>query len=351
MTNIDNNIPVPEKKPRKTRTPRKSAAAKESPASGLIAALEFVSNAQQKEGAAYQTHCRIESNWLCAFNGVVAIGTPIIEDLKACPRTFSLLAALNKCKTKLAITQLNESVIRINSERFQVSIDCLPFEQVATSWPDPKIANISNSVKEALETIAWLATENSQHAFCAGVLLQANSAIATNRHVICEFWHGNDLPPELLIPKQSIVALSKIKKNINGFGYTPGNSATFWFEDGSYLKTQLFNDKFPQCAHILDKVKTANKINVPENFYEAVETVSTFSKDKFVHFKHDKLCSNDEVDLGANFELFGFPENVRFNSEYLLSVKEHFDNVHMLNESPQIFFSKGMLRGVIIGGV
>ena len=75
-------------------------------------------------------------------------------------------------------------------------------------------AVIDDRIKAAFEAVLPLATDGAQHAHLAAVLLQSGSAVATNGHVLAEYWHGIDLPP-MLIPKASAVAILKAGKGKN----------------------------------------------------------------------------------------------------------------------------------------
>jgi hypothetical protein len=348
MTDIQTNVAPPTEKPKRKRAV-KGSAKKENPAATLIAALEHVAIAQRKEGTPYQTHCRLANHWAMAFDGLLSVGVPIAEDLAACPNTTQLQHALTKVGATLSISQLSEGQLRISSERFKATIDCAPTDAVSSGWPDQYVAPINDEVRKALEAVAWLVTEGADQPYLAGVLLQANSAVATNGHVICEYWHGCDLPPDMLIPKAAINALGKVKKKLTGFGYTPGNSATFWFEDGSYLKTQLFNGRYVPYTQIFDRANGVPAMPMPAEFFTALEAVAPFSKNKFIHFHADKLCSNIDTEQGASFDLPGLPGGMTFNAEYLKHIADYFDNVQFPTPS-QLNFAKGSLRGAMMGG-
>ena len=65
--------------------------------------------------------------------------------------------------------------------------------------------------------------------------------------MLMEAWHGLDLPPNVPLPKQFVAALVKQKKNLTGFGFSR-SSATFYFEDGCWLRTQLYSDEWPDVS-------------------------------------------------------------------------------------------------------
>ena len=75
-----------------SRAPRsKSTVSK----SSLLTALEFCSCVSEKLGAPYETHIGLRGNWAIAFNGIVAAGSPIAEDIIAYPHNLMLIEALS----------------------------------------------------------------------------------------------------------------------------------------------------------------------------------------------------------------------------------------------------------------
>lgn len=350
MTKIEIEDDVPpvaqgqKKAARRARKPK--ANPNPSGAQQLIKALQFVGMAQKATGTNYQTHCLINRQWCVAFDGVLTIGTKIEEDVTACPKTADLLAALQKCGQTVAISQLNEFVLSIRSEKFKASINCIKFEDMPLSFPDPPIAAISNELRAGFEACAWLAQEGAQDAFCACLLLQANSVVATNRAVLLEYWHGIDLPPGLLIPKAAAVALSKIGKNLSRFGYSD-TSATFYFDDESFLKTQLFKDRYPQYQKIYEQ-RQGDVWPLPADFFAGVEAVADFSDSKFVFLRGDKIQSHEHEEQGATYDIKGIPQRMSFNHEYLRALAPHFKNVVFTQKAA--YFQNEKVRGALMGG-
>lgn len=348
MTDIENNVPLPPEGQKKAaaKRARKKPAKEASGAQQLIKALQFVGPAQKPQGTTYQTHCLINQHWCVAFDGVLTLGTKVEEDITACPKSSDLLAALQKCGQTVAISQLSDFVLSIRSDKFKASINCVKFEDMPLSYPDPPIAAISDELKAGFEACGWLAQEGAQDAFVASILLQSGSVVATNRHVIVEYWHGIDLPPGLLIPKAAAVALTKIQKPLARFGFSEA-SATFYFDDESFLKTQLFKDRFPNYQKVFDGMK-GDIWPLPTDFFAAVEAVAEFSESKFIFLRGDKIQSHEAEEQGATYDLNGIPERMSFNYEYLKQVAPYFKNVVFANGGA--YFQSDKVRGAIMGG-
>ena len=359
-TQIDNNVPIPtdeapavESKPEaKPEAPKKKHRARRTkttavnPAASLLAALKFVAVAQKKAGTVQQQFGVISGNWAAASNGVLTVATKVEEDLSACPHTYQLIDALSKVGEDLSITQLSPTSLAVVSGAFRALIPCVGFGDVGITGPDERCAVIDDRIKSAFEAVLPLATDGAQHSHLAAVLLQSGSAVATNGHVLAEYWHGIDLPP-MLIPKASAVAILKAGKALTGFGYS-GPSATFWFEDDSFIKTQLFAEQFPNYQPLFE-CEGLNPWPVPDEFYKAVRSIESFSRSGVVYFENGMLASNEQETEASTYKIEGLPEGMGFNAKYLLMVESSFKNVHFDESSNKAFFFGENVRGVIMG--
>lgn len=301
-----------------TRKPKKEAVTNE-----LLDALKFISTAQHSEGTVMQTHCRISGGTIVGFDGGLTIGKLIEKGLNVCPHTNLLIAALSKCTEAVSITELETGRISVKSGKFTARVPCAPYDDIPASEPDSPCATLTDDLKRALRAVVGLADPSAQEPFACGVLVQANTVVTTNRHVLLEAWHGIDLPPGLLIPKPAITAICKHEKALTKFGFSH-NSVTFYFEDDSFIKSQLFMSDFPKYERILNV--DSNPVDLPKSFYEAIESVAPFVE-KAVFLKPGRISSSKIDDDGANFEVEGLDVTAAFNIDYLKLIQPHMQKV------------------------
>lgn len=356
-TKLETGVPLPpevEQEPqveeqteakKKPRARRKKAEVS-SVAASLVAGLKFVAVAQKKVGTVPQQFCGISGNWVVACNGVMMVGTKVEDDLTACPHTFQFIDALAKCGQELSITQLSANTLSVKSDKFKALIPCVGFDELELPQPDPQIAAIDDRIKAAFEAVACLATDGAPNAVHAALLLQSGTAVATNGFALLEYWHGIDLPPGMLIPKASAVAVAKAGKSLTGFGYS-GASATFWFEDGSFIKTQLFGERYPHYGQILN-VET-NPWPLPDEFFKAVHAVESFSKNGIVYFDNGFMSSREDEAEATTYKVEGLPEGMGFQAKYLTTLEHAFKTAHFDKESNKVFFFGDSVRGVLMG--
>lgn len=349
--------PAPAAKPKRARAKAATAAKGKTapnPAATLIAAVKFISVAQAKNGTVAETYCHIAHNWAAASNGVLTVATKIEEDLQACPQTSTFLDALNRVDTDLQITQISQGFLSVASGDFRGVIPCAPFEQVPITPPDEPVAGIDDRLKQAFEAVLKVPNDSSPHPEYAGVLLQGGSVVATNGAVIFEYWHGIDLPPNLLLPKVALQAVLKSGKKLERLGFSP-SSVTFWFEDGSFIKTQTFAAQFPAYKNVIE-CNYGDMWPVPDNFFKAVEAVASFSDGGLVYFKNGQVVSNPNDETPSFYRIEGLPEGVGFDGKYIAMIEGRASRLLFQdedptgrNEIPRLFFVGNDLRGVIAG--
>jgi hypothetical protein len=331
---------------------QRNGAAPEPP--GILGAIKFISAAAKEIGAPFETHCVLGNHWAIATNGVVSIGHAIVEEIIAYPHTHRLIDALARCTAGYTVTQLDAGRLAVTAGKFRAIVPCIEPALAQLPFPDPPVAAIDDRLRVALETAGVLAAESAQHVLTASVLLQGGSAIGTNRHVIFECWHGIDLPPGLVIPKSAIVALSKTSKPLAQFGFSP-TSVTFYFDDQSWLKTQLYSEPWPAKAGDILNI-TVNTWPFPANFWEAIAAVEPFAEEGKLHFTASSVRTHSSADVGAAFELTGVPDGVILSADYLDLIKPYAKSVDFKVQSGRedkggymLVFYGDNIRGAIAG--
>jgi hypothetical protein len=296
---------------------RQPRSAKTENKSKLLDALQFCSVVSEKVGAPFETHIGLRNKWAVAFNGIVAAGAPIDEDIVVHSHNLLLIEALSKCEESYSLTQLANGRLSIRSGKFKAEVPCLDPALMQEASPDPFIVGIDNKFRDAVEAVGVLASENAQHVLTASVLMNGASVISTNRVMIMEHWHGLDLPPNIPLPKEFVKALVSVKKNLTGFGFS-NCSATFYFEDGCWLRTQLYAEAWPDVSRILEL--KANLWTIDANFFKALSAVAPFSENGQVYSDTNLLMSHAENN-GASYEVAGLPKGFVYPIKQLLMLK------------------------------
>lgn len=328
---------------------RKQASGKkaENPAAGLLAALKFVSVAQKKSGPVETQFCRIFGGFVTATNGVLTAGARVEEDLQTCPHTMQMIAALSKVAGDVSIVQLSENALSVASGSLRALVPCVTFAQLPQVMPDESCATIDDRIKTAFADVSGLATEGAPNATYAAVLLQAQTAVATNGAALLEAWHGIDLPPGMMLPKCAAVAVAKAKPSLQGFGFSQ-SSATFWFEDGSFIKSQLYAERFPNYVPLIE-VENLNLWPMPDDLFIGIKAIEQFVESGNVFFDGDSIASSAQAELASSYKIEGLPERMGFNLKLLLQVEHAFKKAHFLPSENKVVFYGDNVRGVLMG--
>lgn len=316
----------------------------ESSAANLIDGLKFISIAQKEKGEPRQTHCILGNGWIVASDGGISAGCRIEDDISAVPHTRRMMAALQKATGSISIVQLPTGRLSIKGGKFSTLVPCQDIADMPNIAPDPQIALLTNEIKKGFAACAVLANENATEPYRAGVLLQANSVVGTNGHALIEYWHGVDLPPGLMIPKASAIAVANCQKNLVGLGFTD-RSVTFHFEDFSFIKTQLFNDTFPDYARLLNK--ECDPWPIPEDFYIAIDTIEEFSDTGLLYFDNNLMKTSRNIGEGATYEVAGLVGGMGFNHKYLKMVQPEFKKAAFNPVGQEVLFFGDVSRGIV----
>jgi hypothetical protein len=347
MSWTTNPTPEPETISEPPKKKHRARRKKSTAATGLLDALKFLKNCQKKSGTVQENYCCMSANWAAASNGIVTIGTKIHENLEACPQTFQLEEALKEVGDDLSMTQLSDDKLCVTSGDFRALVPCVELEALCITEPDPNIAEIDERLRVAMVVTAPLADEKSDEAQKASLLVQSGSIVGTNYKGLIEYWHGIDLP-QMLVPKVAIKAILKTKKRLTGFGYS-GTTATFWFEDESYIKTKLYEYRKMNYECLFNYDESLLEMELPIEFFKAVKALEPFLIDGTVCFK-DVALASDELEEGSSYKLEGLPEGLKFKVNYLKLFEKNFTRAIFDSEKAIGYFygenCRGVLRGV-----
>ena len=335
----------------KPRNPRKKATSKT--AEGLMKAVAFVRGATDPDKFEYSKFVKMSNNWLVAYDGTVAAGHPIEEDATVCPHLARLSDAILKAGATLAMSVGDGGRLTVAGERLKAVVPCLPLESLPPVFPDAPCAVIDDRLKEGFDAVTKLAKEDAEKVYEMSVLLRANTVVGCNGALALEYWHGIDLPPGLAIPQKAAKLIAKSTLKLEKFGFTWGRSATFYFEGGAWIRTQLFAEEWPDIDAVLNA--PSDPVEVP-GLFEALEAVTSFSEDGAVHFHEDKLkstyaASNESGPVyGASYELPGLRAGTHVAAKLLKLAEPAAKKIdYTTHDDKLVFYNvEANLRGVLM---
>lgn len=318
----------------------------------FLETLRFISLVTKDAGTLAETHVILSNKTAVAFNGIVAAGCYIEEDLYAAPHSHTMVSAISKCGEHISINTLDGNRLAIKSNKFKVMVSCIDPISITGANPDPNQYVLSENFKIALSSVGVLANEDAQTVATQSILMAGQSVISTSGVVLFEYWHGIDLPNGIALPKSVITPIVKSGKKLIGFGHSD-TSATFWFEDNSWIRTQLYKEPWPDLSAIL--AIQPNLLSIPKDFWPAVDAVSTFSPDGLLYFESGQLKSHASEGHGATHDVAGLPRGLIYSAKQLALIKPYAEKIDFLAPGPHgskcLYFVGGMMRGVLAGRV
>lgn len=296
------------------------------PSSELLTAIKALSPVLKEGGSASETHIVLHNGFAIASNGVMAIGEKVEHDLMACPNAALFAAALSKCSDSLSITQL-EHKLSITSGKFRALVPCLPFENLPRVLPDASCSPLDDRLKASLIEASTVGSDE-ETALTASLLMGNGSVIASDTKVILESWHGCSTPV-LVLPK----SFAKLCKNrtFHSFGFS-NNSFTVYSENGSWVKTQLWDYQWPDVKSILDV--PCNPLSIPEDLWIALNAIEDFADEGWAYSREGKLWSHKANELGASYDCYGMPPDVIFSIAQLQAMKSWAKKIDFFATAP-----------------
>lgn len=348
---IEDNVEAPGEAPKPRRGRKPTTAKRASQAEALEAALAFVSPVESSLYD-YAQHVNLNGNMAIMYNGQIAAGHPIVEELTVCPQLTKLKAALKHCGKSLALTETEAGQLSIKGEKLRVLVPCFPLEMLLQMKPDaPLITGDYNKLKEAFKVCSTLANENATRVIEASLLLNPNTCTGTNGHCLIQYWHGiAELPPEIVLPKLFCTAIASCPKNITGLGGSE-SSFTVWFEGGAWLKTQVYSDKWPNLSNVID-IASEPKPIAPE-LESAIVAIEPFLEGEInrVVFKDNCIQTNESDKTGAQYIVPGLIGGKCFNAKYLKIIAGYINQIDLTTYDDKALFFGGELTNPIRGAI
>lgn len=328
--------------------PRKPRAATKQ-LSAFSDAIAFCASILSDKGTISETHLRISNGQATAFNGTLAIGIKCESDITACPQSRMLTEALSKCGQQIAITQLDNR-LSIRSDKFRAFVPCIDPVLLSTPTPDAPQVDVDDKLKTALSIAGELANENSERINDVSVLLDQGSVISSmGSGCILQYWHGFNLSPSLSIPKALCSRLAKINKPLAKFGCNQF-SCTFYFTDGSWLKSQLYADRWPDVSSVFECQHDLQPF--PVDFWDALAAVAPFGEGLVYWDGKGRLSSHAQEGAGASFDLPGYRGSSWCFPARQLALLKAFSVADFQAQGlrgPVLYAASGMARAIIAG--
>lgn len=314
----------------------------------MIDALKFVKGAvAKKDFVPALTHFKISGGRIMGYNGRISLSSPIDLDVEVYPRAIPFVKAIQSCKESVAINLTKAGRLSIKSGKFRAYIECLT-ENYPEFEPEGELLDLPDNFIPALKKLTPIIGDDASRPWATGVLLRGHSAFATNNVILAEYWLGTLFPYELNIPGKTIQELIRLGEPPTQVQVAK-DSMTFHFPGERWLRTQLKDANWPNLEKVLNAESTQKEI--PDGFYEAVETAKHFSDDLERIYFHSGGLGTTPVgqEEGAHVEVPGLHGAGIYNAKHLMVLRELATTIDFESyPRPSLFFGV-RVRGAIIG--
>lgn len=317
----------------------------------MIDALKFVQGAISNRSVISPelTHYRIANERIVAYNGHLALSSPIPLDITACPKADLFYKAIQACSTKTAISMTPNGRLSISSGTFRAYIPCLD-DVFFDAQPQGTVVACPDKLVEGLEAIQPFIGEDASRPWAMGVLISTGMLCATNNVVFAQYWLGDTGLPTVCIPRFAVNELLRCKLKPISM-QSDGSSVTFHFEGDRWLRTQLYDASWP-----FDRINSLFPENpaclpTPAGLADAVETLAAFAENKGspLYFRDGGVGTHAAEGEGAFCAVEGLPMGPIFNlrqMQLLAAVAKEID--WSAYPRPCTFYGEG-LRGLVLG--
>lgn len=321
----------------------------------MLDPLRFVATAVAKKDYVPElTHYRIKSGRVTGYNGMFALSSPIDIDLDVRPKAQPLLAAVAACEDVITLYTTATGRLAIKSGKFRAYIECLPDEPAHTVLPEGEEVELGPLFMEGIHQVAPIMGIDASRPWAMGIKLQNQSMFATNNVIMVEYWHGVQIPIDVVIPAQAVNELLRINEDPIKVQVTE-NSISFWFADNRWLRTQLIDPEGWPLNKIeaLFGYRGEHFFPVDEGFEKALTTLKPFI-DEYgsIFMTADNLSTSIEENDGASVDIPipNVTQKQSYNYKNVVLLCEVADRIDWSSyPAPCPFYKGDRLRGIIVG--
>lgn len=314
----------------------------------MLKELKFVQGAVgKKEFIPAITHFCIEDGTVRAYNGTIALSSPIACDLKCKPKAVPMVQAIGKCDHTISLSMTPAGRLSIKSGSFKAFIDCIEESQIHVQ-PEGEIIEFDGDVVlKGLKIVQDFVSNDASRPWSTGVMLKGQSMFATNNVCLIEYWMGVEFPRVVNIPRSAIVEMIRINEPPT-HAQVESNSITFHYADGRWIRSQLYSTEWPNLSAVLDQ--TSEPGPVPNGLFQGIDTLRPFmNKLGQIFIKEGFMHTHEDINEGASFEIDWPYGDCIFSLEMLSLLQDVALQVDFSSYPKACLFYGDRLRGAIIG--
>ena len=317
----------------------------------MIDALRFVQGATKSIVLAPELeHYQIKDGRIVGYNGFMALSSPIDLEISAKPRAKLFHKALQSCGDTVSIGMTPAGRLHVKSGGFSAFIPCRE-DEIYEAQPTGVEFRAPGGMLAAMRRLYGLISVDASRPWAMGLSIGGGAYTATNNIAVVQVWEGHDLPT-FNCPRFAVAELIRIGQTPDSVRVDGNNSATFQWDNGRWLQTQLLSADWP--AELIAKLLASGTPGqpIPEGFFEALEKIRPFIPDtsNTVCFAENRLIAGPHSEeISASHVVDGLPPGPRFSEKVLTALVKEIETIDFSAYPKPCGFRGPNSRGIILG--
>ena len=314
----------------------------------MLKELKFVMGAiSRKDLVPAMKHFAIEGGRVRAYNGVLALSSPIPFNIDCYPKADTLIKAIANCDETVTMSLTPGGKLSVKSGIFKALIACVDKSEVHLEPEGERVECDGAALLQGFKVVEPFVGDDASRPWANGILLRGQSAFATNNVTLVEYWLGVTLPETVNIPHAAIKEVLRVNEPPE-YLQMAKSSITFHYSDGRWIRTQLFETNWPDLAKVLDRECEATAID--QRIFDALPKLKPFlDKSGRIIFAPGLVSTHDGDEEGGHIQI----EGSTMTGIYAMEMLALLNGVATVADftaypSPCIFYGE-RLRGAIIG--
>lgn len=319
----------------------------------MLEALKFVQRGvARRDFVPGLQHFRIAGGRVTGYNGEFSLSAPVDIGFNIAPHAVLFTRALDSCEDVIAL-QHDGNHLQVRSGDFECNVPCIALDQVPETFPEGDVIPSHGSVLEALTSLRPFIGVDASRPWATGILLDGQSAYATNNVIVTEYWLGTPFSHRVNIPSSVVDEVVRVKEELVSMQISD-KSITFHYADGRWIKSALLSLEWPDVPGVMQSAWDGASLHkVPAGFLHAVEKLarSCDKKEGRIYMRGTDISTRREgaVDGGAVVRFPTVPEKGCYHPAYLSHVLEVAEAIDFAKYPGPVPFMGHNLRGVMMG--
>lgn len=314
----------------------------------MLKELKFVQGAvAKKDFLPAMTHFRIEDGHVRAYNGALALSSPLPFDINCNPKADQLVKAISNCQETVTLSMTAGGRLKVQSGAFTSFVECIDGETPHVLPAGENIILDGEQFLEAVKTLYPFIGDDASRPWTNGILFRNQSAFATNNVCLVEYWIGTSVPFVVNLPRAALKEILRVDEPPT-HAQIDKHSMTFHYTDGRWIRTQLLETTWPDLTKILDV--PSNPQPIDPRLFDAIDTLRNMAdKTGRLYIRDGLLRTHLDDYTGGTFRIPDMPITGCYQMQMLALLRHAVTRADFSRYPEPCMFFGERIRGALIG--